>query len=155
MSVGFFSTESKKYILLTRPETFHTRFPVFLAHSSGSLVQVPMLKLAILVSLFSWILVTDIIKGSVKCGGTTYWLLVLSIIPIVLALMAWFRQVLVTKADVKSRVRFYFPLMMPATVLCIDVILLALDDASHCSLCIDVCTIYLKQCIVSRISIRR
>ena len=60
---------------------------------------------AILVGLFSWLLVTGVLKDVVACGGAAYWLLVLSAIPLVAAIMSVVRNKLIRKGALKREVR--------------------------------------------------
>lgn len=66
---------------------------------------VPWDIVATLVGLFGWLLVTGVVKDVVACGGTLYWLLVLSVMPLVAFIMCIVRNRLLRKGALKREVR--------------------------------------------------
>lgn len=66
--------------------------------------QVPVWKICTLISLFAWLLTTDSWKNGIACGGALYWLLVLSIVPVVVVFTLVCRRYLLWKAAVKDAV---------------------------------------------------
>lgn len=67
--------------------------------------QVPVWKVACMVGLFAWLLVTALVKGHVRCGSPAYWILVVSIVPPVLFLLYQVTGILVHKRAIKDQVR--------------------------------------------------
>jgi hypothetical protein len=68
-------------------------------------LQVPPGKLCVLLALFAWLLLSQIVKDEVKCGGFLYWFLVLSVMPLVGGIMAFVRPYLIDKGSLKKEVR--------------------------------------------------
>lgn len=66
--------------------------------------QLPLPTLVTLLSLFVWLIFTDIMKDYSPCGGVLYWALVLSVVPVVTLLMAVVRRVLIHNTVVKQQV---------------------------------------------------
>lgn len=66
---------------------------------------VPLPIVAAMLALFVWLVFTDTMKDLVACGGVLFWLLVLSIVPVVGVLMAVVRRQLIHKDVVKQAVR--------------------------------------------------
>ena len=66
---------------------------------------VPLRTLSVLVLLFIWVLASDSLKNIVRCGGATYWALVLSVVPLVAGMLVVTRQQLMRKRNVKREVR--------------------------------------------------
>lgn len=71
--------------------------------------QVPVWKVACMVGLFAWLLVTALVKGRVRCGSPAYWMLVFSIVPPVLFLLYQVTGILVHKRAIKDQVRALAP----------------------------------------------
>lgn len=67
---------------------------------------VPLPTVIALSALFVWLVFTDTMKDLVPCGGVTFWLLVLSIVPVVAVMMAVVRRRLIHNDVVKQAVRF-------------------------------------------------
>lgn len=65
---------------------------------------VPVTSVLVLVGLFCWLVMTDTSKAAVPCGGVRYWLLVLSIVPIVAVTMLVVRRQLINKGNLKLEV---------------------------------------------------
>lgn len=72
-----------------------------LLHERQSL---PLPTVVTLLSLFVWIIFTDVVKDFSACGGVLYWALVLSVVPVVTLLMAVVRRVLIHNTVVKQQV---------------------------------------------------
>jgi hypothetical protein len=67
--------------------------------------RVPLLKLLVLLALFAWLLASQTLAThNVACGSAAYWLLVLSVAPAVVGLMACVRPYLIEKVQVKKEV---------------------------------------------------
>ena len=66
---------------------------------------IPLGKFGVLCSLFAWLLLTDTLKDFVRCGSALYWMLVLSVVPIVAVLMTIVRAWLLRKGNLKREVR--------------------------------------------------
>jgi hypothetical protein len=68
--------------------------------------RVPLPKLFVLLGMFAWLLVSQTLAThKVACGGTAYWLLLLSVAPVVMGLMALVRPYLIEKVKLKKEVR--------------------------------------------------
>jgi hypothetical protein len=63
-------------------------------------------------ALFVWLVFTDAMKDLVKCGSVVFWLLVLSIVPVVGGLIPVVRRQLIHKDDVKKEVRSLPPFLI-------------------------------------------
>lgn len=66
---------------------------------------VPLPTILALTALFVWLVFTDTMKDLVACGSFLFWILVLSIVPVVGGMMAVVRRQLIHKDVVKRAVR--------------------------------------------------
>ena len=72
-------------------------------------ITIPLRTFSILFALFAWVLISDSVKNVVVCGGVLYWLLVLSVVPLVALVMTFVRQRLIHKRNIKREVRLCNP----------------------------------------------
>lgn len=68
-------------------------------------VRFPWRTFLALTGLFAWLMASDLMKDVATCGSPAFWLLVLSVVPLVLAVMALTRRQLLFKGCVKEQVR--------------------------------------------------
>jgi hypothetical protein len=59
-----------------------------------------------LTALFAWLVVSDLMKDHVTCGGVVFWTCMLSIVPVVGVMMVLVRKRLICKDIVKAAVRY-------------------------------------------------
>lgn len=64
----------------------------------------PLPTLVTILSLFVWLIFTDVMKDFAPCGGALYWSLVLSIVPVVAVILCIVRRVLIHNIVVKQQV---------------------------------------------------
>jgi hypothetical protein len=87
-----------------------------------------------LTGLFVWLVISDFLKDLALCGSLLFWLLVLSIVPMVLVMMLIVRRALIHKGFVKRQVRSAHP-RSPAQLLahrCCSSTCNPLRSPAHC-----------------------
>jgi hypothetical protein len=69
---------------------------------AGVWMQVPLMKVAVLIGVSAWVVVSDSLKETVPCGSLRYWGLVLSLLPCIAVVTVEMRRHLLWKGHVKA-----------------------------------------------------